>query len=106
MTRHFKDQARKECLWKMFTNSCKLSVKVCKTWFESQKDTLLQTHTVQVWSGSKRNDSTQDISRASTDTDSMEINMQSDTKIQQSVTSLSAGFKSSTVNQQVMDQSA
>ena len=30
---HFKDKARKE----RFTNSCKLSVKVCKTWFESQR---------------------------------------------------------------------
>ena len=34
---HFKDKARKECLWERFTNSCKLSVKVCKTWFESQR---------------------------------------------------------------------
>ena len=32
---HFK--ARKECLLKRFTNSRKLSVKVCKTWFESQR---------------------------------------------------------------------
>ena len=30
---HFKDKARKECLWERFANSCNLSVKVCKTWF-------------------------------------------------------------------------
>ena len=34
---HFKDQARKECLWERFANSLKLSIKVCKTWFESQR---------------------------------------------------------------------
>ena len=34
---HFKDKARKECLWEQFTNSRKLSVKVCKTWFDSQR---------------------------------------------------------------------
>ena len=34
---HFKDKVRKECLWEMFANSRKLSVKVCKTWFESQR---------------------------------------------------------------------
>ena len=34
---HFKGKARKECLWESFTNSRKLSVKVCKTSFESQK---------------------------------------------------------------------
>ena len=28
---HFKDKARKECPWEQFTNSQKLSVKVCKT---------------------------------------------------------------------------
>ena len=33
----FKDKAKKECLWKRFTISCKLSVKVCKTWFELQR---------------------------------------------------------------------
>ena len=27
----FEDKARKECLWEKFANSCKLSVKVCKT---------------------------------------------------------------------------
>ena len=34
---HFKDKARKECLWEQFANSHKLSVKVCKTWFDSQR---------------------------------------------------------------------
>ena len=34
---YFKDKTRKECLWERFTNSRKLSVKVCKTWFESQR---------------------------------------------------------------------
>ena len=34
---HFKDKARKECLWERFASSCKLSVKVCTTWFESQR---------------------------------------------------------------------
>ena len=33
---HFKDKARKECLWPRFTNSRKLSVKVQKTWFKCQ----------------------------------------------------------------------
>ena len=33
---HFKDKARYECLWERFANSSKLSVKVSKTWFESQ----------------------------------------------------------------------
>ena len=33
---HFNDKARKECLWKRFDNSFKLSDIVCKTWFESQ----------------------------------------------------------------------
>ena len=35
--KHFKDKARKECLWERFANSRKLFVKVCKTWFESQR---------------------------------------------------------------------
>ena len=34
---HFKDTARKECLWERFANSHKLSVKVCKTSFKFQK---------------------------------------------------------------------
>ena len=32
-SKHFKDKARKECLWESFASSRKLSVKVCKTWF-------------------------------------------------------------------------
>ena len=35
--KHFKDEARKECVWEMFSNSCKLSVMVCKTWFHYGK---------------------------------------------------------------------
>ena len=34
---HFKDKGRKECLREQFANSHKLFVKVCKTWFESQR---------------------------------------------------------------------
>ena len=34
---HFKDKASKEYLCKRFTNSCKLCVKVFKTWFELQR---------------------------------------------------------------------
>ena len=34
---HFKDKARKECIWERFTKSAKLSVKVCQTWFKSQR---------------------------------------------------------------------
>ena len=37
VSEHFKDKARKECLWESFANSCKLSVEVCKIWFESQR---------------------------------------------------------------------
>ena len=37
-----KDKARKECLWQKFANSCKLSVKVCKTWFKSQRSESCQ----------------------------------------------------------------
>ena len=33
----FKDKVKKECLWERFANSRKLSVKMCKTWFESQR---------------------------------------------------------------------
>ena len=43
---HFKDKARKECLWKRFANIHKLSVKVCKTWFKISRDLLWQAHTV------------------------------------------------------------
>ena len=32
---HFKDKARKEFLWEQLAKSRKLSVKVCKTWFDS-----------------------------------------------------------------------
>ena len=34
---HFKDKAWKQCLWEQFAISHKLSVKVCKTWFDSQR---------------------------------------------------------------------
>ena len=37
ISEHFKDKTRKECLWERFANSRKLSVKVCKTWFELQR---------------------------------------------------------------------
>ena len=40
---HFKAKTRKDCLWERFASSSKLSVKACKTWFES-----LRTHPVQV----------------------------------------------------------
>ena len=33
---HFKDKARKKCLWERFASCHNLSVKVCKTWLESQ----------------------------------------------------------------------
>ena len=33
---HFKDKASKESLWEEFARSRNLSVKVCKTWFDSQ----------------------------------------------------------------------
>ena len=32
------DKARKDCLWERVASSCNLSVKVCKTLFESQRD--------------------------------------------------------------------
>ena len=35
--KHFKDKARKDCLWERFTSSHKLSVKVFKTWFKSHR---------------------------------------------------------------------
>ena len=34
---HCKDKARKECIWEQSANSCNLSGKVCKTWFDSQR---------------------------------------------------------------------
>ena len=30
---HVMNKAMKDCLWEQFANSCKLFVKVCKTWF-------------------------------------------------------------------------
>ena len=36
-SKYFKDKTREECLWEHFANSRKLSVKVCKTWFDSQR---------------------------------------------------------------------
>ena len=41
---HFKYKARNEFLWGRFTNSHKLSVKVCKTWFESQSNIMANTY--------------------------------------------------------------
>ena len=40
----FKDKARKECLREWFANSRKLSVKVCKTWFELQRTRYDSSH--------------------------------------------------------------
>ena len=37
INKHFKDKARKKCLWEQFANHPNLSVKVCKTWFDSQR---------------------------------------------------------------------
>ena len=34
---HVEEKARKEFLWEQFAKSRKLSVKVCKTWFDSQR---------------------------------------------------------------------
>ena len=34
---YFKDIAGEECLWERFSNNHKLSVKVSKTWFETQR---------------------------------------------------------------------
>ena len=44
---HFKDKARKECIWERFTKSAKLSVKLCQTWFKSQR-TRWQAHAIEV----------------------------------------------------------
>ena len=52
----FKDKARKVCLWERFASSHNLSVKVCKTWFKSQRTPYGKTHPVQVWPGSQGND--------------------------------------------------
>ena len=48
---HFKDKSREESVWVQFTKSRKLSVKVCKTWFDSQNDTLWKAYVVEIWSG-------------------------------------------------------
>ena len=144
---HFKEKVRKTCLWKRFANSRKLSVKVCKTWFESQRTCygkLTQSKAGEApkermerqnWIQDKLNclkmyirhkglskmsgffnfpvrgvsalaASEHNISRGSTDMDSMEISMQSGIAIQSSVTSASAVSVHSSVDQQVMDQFA
>ena len=126
---HFKGQARKESLWEEFTRSHKLSVKVCKTWFDSrrtrygklmrlksgqvpkemterhtciqEKQGFLRSHIrckglskssafkLQARGAGTSATTVHDISRALTDTDSMEISMWStDTTLQpQQVTS-------------------
>ena len=144
--KHFKDKARKECLWEKFANRCKVSVRVCKTWFESQRthySKLMQWKSGQApiemterqnWIQdkfgflrshirrkglSKSSDfkskargasasiaSTHNISRVSTNTDSLEISMRStDTTLQpQHVTSPAAASGCFSVDQQVADQ--
>ena len=52
---HFKDKAKKECRWQRFAGSSNLSVKVSKTWFESQR-TLYLKLTKLPRPGSKGND--------------------------------------------------
>ena len=46
--KHFKDRARKECMWERLASSHKVSVKVCKTWLESHgiqdKFNFVKTH--------------------------------------------------------------
>ena len=39
---YFKDKARNQCFWEGFANSRKLSVKVCKTNFESHLQSFNQ----------------------------------------------------------------
>ena len=141
---HFKDKARKEFLWAQFTKSRKLSVKVCKTWFDLQRtrygklpqsksgqapkemtecqtwiqDKLgflrlhisckglskLSAFKLQAKGASASATTAHNISRASTDTDRMEISMQStDTTLQpQQVMSPTAASGHSWVDQQVM----
>ena len=53
MHKHLKDKARKDCLLERFASSQNLSVKVCKTWFESQRTRHGKLTPVQVWLGSK-----------------------------------------------------
>ena len=100
---HFKDKPRKECFWERIANSGKLSVKVCKTWFESQRtcyDKLKQSKSGQVYirckglskspgfksqacGASASAVSAHNTSRASTDMARMEISMQTtDTTLQ------------------------
>ena len=57
---HFKDKARKECLWERFNNSRKLSVKVCKTWIESQRTCYGQ------WTQSKSGQVTKEMTECQT----------------------------------------
>ena len=122
-------RARKECLWESLASSHKLSVKVAKTWFESQrthygklsksgqapkemterqnwiKDKLnfLKTHQAQGASASAA--SAHDISRDSNNKNSMEISMQFNTTILPLVTTPpSAVSQCSTVGQQLVGQ--
>ena len=56
--KHFEDKDRKECLWKRFTSTHKLSVKVCKTWFKSERTCTDENHAVifyQVKAGDHQN---------------------------------------------------
>ena len=41
---YFMDKTGKECLWERFAKSCKMSVKVCKTWFESKRLVKASSH--------------------------------------------------------------
>ena len=54
---HFKHKARKECLGERFHSSRKLSGKVCKTWFPSQRNRygrLTQSKCYHLFSGQGR----------------------------------------------------
>ena len=139
---HVKDKSRKEFLWEKFAKCRKLSVKVCKTWFDSQRTRygkLTESKSGQVpkeimehqtWTQDKKlgfprshirckglskssafklqargasasATTAHDISRASTDTDSMGISMRSTgTTLQpQHVTSPTAASGCSSVDQ-------
>ena len=142
---YFMDKAKKECLWEQFTFSRKLSVKVCKTWLESQRTLhgkltqlksghvpkemtecqssiqdkfgLLRSHIrckgLNKSSGFKSHargasasaTTAHNISRASTDIDSMEISMWlTDTTLQpQNITSPITVLRALSVDLQVMD---
>ena len=100
-------------IWEQFAKSRKLSVKVCKTWFDSKRSHIrckgLSKSSVfksQARGASASAFTAHNISRASTDTDSMEISMRlTDTMLQpQQVTSLTVASGCSSVDQQVMDQ--